>query len=228
MAEDKTEKQDKKKEQGSSQIPQKEDKGNEVSTNLPKAESKSKAEKKPKKSEEKKEVIELEREYIIPLRKGTNKVPRYRRAKKAISVIRKFLARHMKVENRDEKKIKIDTYLNQEIWFRGIKKPAGKIKVKAVKKDGVVYAELVDIPDVVKFAKAREEKRKAAAAPKKKKAEAKPEEKTEEEKVEEKEKEKASVEAGLKRQEKAAKAVQHTAKGAHKQKTMPVRKSLKK
>jgi len=39
----------------------------------------------------------------------------------------------MKIKNRDLKKIKIDKYLNEQMWFRGIKKPPVKIKVKAVK-----------------------------------------------------------------------------------------------
>ncbi|MCR4284566.1 MAG: 50S ribosomal protein L31e [archaeon] len=195
--------------------------------------SKPAVEKSSKKKEEKTGIVELEREYIIPLKRGVLNVPHYRRAKKAISVIRKFLVKHMRVEGRDEKKIKIDTYLNQEIWFRGIKKPANKIKVKAIKRDGIVYVELVDIPDRIKFEKAREEERKLAAMPKKKEKkgeEPKSEEetKTEEEKTDEKEKEKSSVEAGFKRQEAAAKTQKHTSQGSHKAKTSPVRMSLKK
>jgi len=182
---------------------------------------------------ESKNSVELEREYVVPLRRGFLNVPRYKRAKKAVKTLKEFLAKHMKVENRDLSKIKIDMYLNNEIWFRGIKKPCPKIKVKAKKIDGIVFVELAELPDVVKYAKARADKQKLKAAmakvkaPKKTKEE-KEGEKTKEEKKEESEKEKSSVEAGLVRQEKAAKTAQHTTKGAHKQKTMPVRKALKK
>ena len=57
----------------------------------------------------------LEREYIIPLRREINKVPRYRKTEKAIKAIKKFLARHMKIRDRDLNKIKIDRYLNEEM-----------------------------------------------------------------------------------------------------------------
>jgi len=80
----------------------------------------------------------IEREYIIPLRYKGRAVPRYKKTPKAIKTIKEFLAKHMKIKNRDLKKIKIDKYLNEQMWFRGIKKPPVKIKVKAVKEKGVV------------------------------------------------------------------------------------------
>jgi len=155
---------------------------------------------------------ELEREYIIPLRKKVWKVPRYKRAKKAIKVIREFLARHMKVSSRDLKKVKIDKWLNQEVWFRGIKKPPAKIKVKASKIDGVVRVELAEIPEKIKWEIQKEEKAKKETVKVKKAKAVKKEsiEKTEEENKEEEEKEKASVEAGLERQKIEAKKIEHT------------------
>lgn len=188
---------------------------------------------KPKKAEKKEEPkIELEREYIIPLRKKVQKVQKYKRAKKAIRVIREFLARHMKVENRDLSKIKINKYLNQEIWFRGIKKPPAKIKVKVAKNsDGIVTVELAEIPEKVKWDIAHEEKIKKEAEKVKPKAPAKVKEKpaeTDEEKKEEQEKEKASVEAGLEKQKAQAKQAKHTAKVSAKQPKHQVRKALKK
>jgi len=184
-----------------------------------------------KKSEKKEKKIELTREYVIPLKRKVLNVPRYRRAKKAVKVIREFIVRHMRVEDRDERKVKIDKYLNNELWFRGIKKPANKIKVKAIKKDGIVYVELAELPEAVKFAKTWEEKRSKAAEKAKVKTpkhEEKKEEETPEEKKEEEEKEKASVEAGLKRQADAAKKAKHTTTGAHQKKVAPQRKALKK
>jgi len=172
------------------------------------------------KKDKKEDLIELEREYIVPLKRGSLKVPRYKRAKKAVKVLKEFLAKHMKVENRDLRKVKIDINLNNEIWFRGIKKPTNKIKVKAVKKGGIVYVELAEVPEVIKFKIARLEKRasEVTEAPKKEK------EKVEEEKVadkdgdgvedstEEEEDKKAGEEKAAKTQKDTAKAQKHTAK----------------
>lgn len=110
-----------------------------------------------KKETEKK--VELERTYVVPLRRGYLKVPKYKRAKKAVKTLKEFLAKHMKVENRDINKVKIDIYLNNEIWFRGIKKPLHKVKVHAKKIDGIVYAELAEIPEVVKYKMQKDAKR---------------------------------------------------------------------
>lgn len=118
----------------------------------------------------------LEREYVIPLRNKWKRVPRYKRANKAIKAIKEFLARHMKIRSRDLKKIKIDKYLNEEIWFRGIKKPPARIKVKAIKEKDIVKVELSEMPEKLKFKKAREEKREKKAA---EKAEGKAEKKKE-------------------------------------------------
>jgi large subunit ribosomal protein L31e len=113
---------------------------------------------------ETKKEEKLEREYVIPLRDKWRRVPRYKRANKAIKAIKEFLAKHMRVENRDLKKVKIDSYLNEEIWFRGIKKPPARIKIKAIKKEnGEVKAELFEFKEKLKFKKAREEKRDATA-----------------------------------------------------------------
>ncbi len=188
--------------------------------------------------EVKKDIVELEREYVIPLRKDILKVAYYRRAKKAIWSIRKFLAKHMRVEDRDTRKIKIDKYLNNEMWFRGIANPWHKIKVKAKKIGGIVYVELADIPEKVKFDMARDQKRKLAddklnvKTPKHVKENDHIEEgektKTEEQKTDVKEKEKSSVEAGLARQEASAKKTKHTETGVHEKKVTPRRQVLKK
>ncbi|MCK5449368.1 50S ribosomal protein L31e [Candidatus Pacearchaeota archaeon] len=174
--------------------------------------------------------VELEREYVVPLRKGSLKVPQYRRAKKAVKTLKEFLAKHMKIEDRDLRKVKVDIYLNNELWFKGIKKPVSKIKVKAVKKGGIVYAELAEVPEAVKFAKAWNEKRDTVADKEKVKAPkvAPAEKKTEEEKVEEKEDVKAGAEMDAKVEKAKVKTQKHTAQGSHLKKTMPVRKSLKK
>jgi large subunit ribosomal protein L31e len=200
-----------------------------------KSESKPAVEKAPK-TEAKKDAVELEREYVVPLKKGVLNVPQYRRAKKAIRVLREFIVRHMKVRDRDLKKVKIDAYLNNELWFRGIKKPANKIKVKAVKKsDGFVYVSLSEPAEAVKFVMARDEKRRLAAEATKVKKPKKVDEKVDkdkdkdgvDDKVEEAEDKKAGAEKAAKVEKSATKDLKHSTKGAHAKKAMPVRKVLK-
>jgi large subunit ribosomal protein L31e len=88
----------------------------------------------------------LERVYNVPLRKEFQKVPVYKRAKKAVSAMKSFLSRHMKSDE-----VKLGVYLNEKIWERGIKNPPHHVKVKAIKyEDGKVFAELVDAPIVEK------------------------------------------------------------------------------
>lgn len=135
------------------------------------------------KKQEPKQVFE--REYIVPLRKGWLKVPKYKRASKAVKTLKQFMARHMKVYDRDLKKVKIDVILNNEIRFKGMKKPTAKIKVRARKfDDGIVRVELVEIPRHIGFLSLREKKKLEKAEKIKK-----PEEKAEEEKIEEVKKE---------------------------------------
>ena len=188
-----------------------------------------------KKTEIKTEKVE--REYIIPLRKKGRAVPRYKKTPKAIKTIKEFLVRHMKIKDRDLSKIKIDKYLNEQMWFRGIKKPPAKIKVKAVNEGEIVRVELVDYSDKLKFKKLREEKREQTAkegVEKKKtlmqktKESIKPAEKTDKEKKDEKEKTLAVIEAGKQRGKSAARQIKHEVGGKKKQKTQPVRKALEK
>ena len=139
------------------------------------------------------------------------------------------MVKHMGVRDRDLRKVKVDINLNNEIWFRGIKKPMNKVKVKAKKVDGIVYVELAEIPQVVGYKIAREARKKAESEKAKVKApkNIKEETKTEEEKVEEKEDVKAGAEMDAKFEKSTAKDVQHSTKGSHAKKTMPVRKVLK-
>lgn len=163
----------------------------------------------------------LEREYIIPLRREWQKVVSFRRAGRAAKAIKQFIAKHMKVEDRNIDNVKLDMYLNNELWFRGRKKPPAKIKVKAVKEGNVVQVTFAETPKHVGFLKARHEKLNAKA-PEKKKEEAKPEAKKEEtkeikeEKIEEKkvevEKEKAVAILHEKEAEAAEKTLKHTSK----------------
>ncbi|MEM3154330.1 MAG: 50S ribosomal protein L31e [Candidatus Woesearchaeota archaeon] len=86
----------------------------------------------------------LERTYVIPLRKGWLKAPRYRRAKKAVNTIKEFVARHMKSDD-----VRLMPELNIELWKHGMKNPPPRIKVNAVRDDkGVVKVQLFGIPIV--------------------------------------------------------------------------------
>jgi large subunit ribosomal protein L31e len=86
--------------------------------------------------------IVLERIYVIPLRQATLKSPFYKKAKKAMSAVKIFIAKHMK-----SKDIKIGRYLNLEIWKHGIKNPPNKIKVVASKdSNGKVMVEMEGAP----------------------------------------------------------------------------------
>jgi len=85
---------------------------------------------------------ELERIYIIPLRRA--KIgPTSRAAPRAIDDIRHFLMKHMKVE---QKNVWIDDSLNKEIWAHGKFWVPSKIRVRAVKfEDGIVEATLPEL-----------------------------------------------------------------------------------
>ena len=186
----------------------------EIETEQPKQEEK--VEKEDKKISEKKEKIIVEREYVVPLRREWLKVPKYRRATKAIKALKEFMARHMKVYDKDLSKIRIDVLLNNEIRFMGMKKPLHKIKVKAIKYDnGLVDVKLVQIPKHIEFKMALEARREAERLTKKTGKDIVPEkqDKTQEDKDKEqdiKEKEKSSAENEMKQEKEKAKLEQHT------------------
>lgn len=114
------------------------------------------------KKEERKQV--LEREYIINLRHEITKAPRYRKAEKAVTAVREFLIRHMKIYDKDKDKIKLSKWLNEYLWKRGIRNPPIRIKVKAVKfDDGIVEAELAELPKKAQIEKTKEQARKEEA-----------------------------------------------------------------
>lgn len=163
----------------------------------------------------------IEREYIIPLREKYRHVARYKKTPKAIKSIKEFVARHMKIYDKDLNKIKLDTNVNEFLWARGIKNPPHSVKVKAIKDtEGLVRVELVDYPEKLKFKKLRQEKMDKEAkelAEKKKTLKERVQEtmrggKNKEEPEEVKEKEETSMEAEEKIEEEMAKKEKHTAK----------------
>ncbi|MCA9488036.1 MAG: 60S ribosomal protein L31 [Nanoarchaeota archaeon] len=115
------------------------------------------AEKKTTKSEK------VEREYVIPLREKCRSVPRYKKTPKAVKTVKQFLVRHMQIRDRDLNKIKIDPLLNEMLWFKGIKNPPHKIKVKAIKDGDIVKVEAVELMKNLEFKKKRLDKRETKA-----------------------------------------------------------------
>ncbi|MFH1592496.1 MAG: 50S ribosomal protein L31e [Candidatus Woesearchaeota archaeon] len=99
-------------------------------------------------------MADLERTYNIPLRKGIMKVPKYKRANKAIRVVREFLQRHMKSQT-----VKLGPNLNSKILEHGRKNVPHHIEVKTVKdKDNIVKAELASAKDLSFLEPKKEEK----------------------------------------------------------------------
>jgi large subunit ribosomal protein L31e len=155
-----------------------------------------------------------ERTYVVPLRRHWVNVPKYKRARKAAVALKEFIAKHMKVPERDVDKVKLDVYLNNFLWFRGESKPPAKIKVKAIKEGDTVKVVFFETPEAIKHLKNRHDKVHKAAEKSAPKAEQKKEEKvqTEEQKKDEVEKEKAVEELNIKQAETAQKVEKHASK----------------
>ena len=82
----------------------------------------------------------IERNYIVPLRKEWRKGPRHKRSKKAITALRSFLIRHMKVKD-----VKIGKELNDHIFARGYKNPPHKVHITASKEDDIVKVNIFGV-----------------------------------------------------------------------------------
>ena len=110
------------------------------------------------------------RTYTIPLRKEFLKTARWRRAEKAVNMVRSFVVQHAKAED-----VKVGRWLNEAIWKRGAKNPPSRVRVDVKKEDDYVLVELSELPR-----KAKKEETTPAELP------AKVEEKKEEKSVKEK------------------------------------------
>lgn len=87
---------------------------------------------------------ELTRTYTIPLGVAYE-APPYRRAKKAVTIIREFATRHMKAAQ-----VIIDAEVNERIWARGIRHPPRRITVEMERdEDGIVKVKLPPKPEDV-------------------------------------------------------------------------------
>lgn len=166
----------------------------------------------------------FEREYTIPLRREWTKVPGYKRTAKSVKAIKEFIAKHMKVPNRNLDLVKIDSYLNNEIWYRGSRNAPARVTVKAIKTGDEVKVTFVTEPEHVKFARERHERRNVKITKKAVAPEVKKEEKTEEQKKEEVEKEKSAALANEKIAEVKAKETKHVAKDNMANKKAPIQR----
>ncbi len=87
---------------------------------------------------------ELTRTYVVPLG-VVYEAPPYRRAKKAVAVLRAFATRHMKA-----RQVSIDAEVNELIWARGIKHPPRRLTLEMERdEDGVVRVRLPPEPEKV-------------------------------------------------------------------------------
>ncbi len=89
-----------------------------------------------------------ERLYTIPLRRHFVLDSRIRKANRAIRIIEDFAKRHTHADA-----VKISEKVNSEVWKRGAKRPAGRIKVKIKLEDGkakVMLPEEIEIKPVEK------------------------------------------------------------------------------
>ena len=92
-----------------------------------------------------------EKIFIINLRREFSKKPNYKRAKKAVTAVKEFISKHLKVKN-----VKLGNNLNMFIWEKGKRNPPPKVKVKAFVKEGIAYVELPEFN--YEMPKAKEEK----------------------------------------------------------------------
>lgn len=90
---------------------------------------------------EAKEVV-LERLYTINLGKAYETI-RKRRAKRAVTLVRAFVMRNMKIDDADN--LTVDGAVNEYLWARGIEKPPRRIRVRVTKdKEDLVKVYLVE------------------------------------------------------------------------------------
>ncbi len=99
-----------------------------------------------------------EKIYIIPLTKAVEKACSWRKSKRGVRTVQKFLTRHTK------RIVKIGPYLNMHLLQYGRTRAPNKVKVRVefVEKDKINYAfaELFDAPVITKLEVKKEEPKK--------------------------------------------------------------------
>jgi len=132
------------------------------------------------------------RVYTVTLKQNTLTAPKWRRTKKAVTILREYLEKHTKSDD-----VRISRWVNERLWSKGGKNPPSKISVKVTKKkDNIMDVELAELSERAKREAKKLEAMKAAA-----KESEKPKEE-EEEKPKEEEEEKKKQAKVTKQQEK--------------------------
>lgn len=107
--------------------------------------------KKKRKKDEDEDIVE-ERIYTIPLGRALVRPPK-KRAPRAMTLIREFVSRHMKLDSSAQAEqekgelptLSISNAVNEKVWSRSIKKPPRKIRIRATKdKEGNVKVFLAE------------------------------------------------------------------------------------
>jgi len=80
-----------------------------------------------------------EKIHTINLRREFIKAPTYKKTKKAVTAIKEYISKHMKVSIDN---VKIGKNLNLKLWKNGRKNPPAKLKVKSIVKESNAYVEL--------------------------------------------------------------------------------------
>jgi len=108
-------------------------------------------EEKKKRREAEEEIVE-EKTYTIPLGRAWI-APRKKRTPRAVRIVKSFIQKHMKIEERtttaeeegEGERLVISDEVNKKLWNRGIEKPPRNIRVRAVKdKEGIVTLYLAE------------------------------------------------------------------------------------
>ncbi len=122
----------------------------------------------------------VEKIFTLNLRRKFLMAPKWRRTKKAMTVLEEQIIHYTKATD-----VKIGRWLNEAVWMHGGKNPPGKVKVKveivSEKDRKIAKAELFELPSRAK----REAEKLKSSEDKKKKAEAAKATKEEKEKKEE-------------------------------------------
>lgn len=95
-----------------------------------------------------------EKIYTVSLNKAFDYL-RTKRVRRAVALLRKFVARHGKVA---EKNVRISAKLNTLMWINGVQKPPRKVKIRVVKEGEIAKAYLHD--EQVKKAEMKKEEKK--------------------------------------------------------------------
>jgi large subunit ribosomal protein L31e len=100
-------------------------------------------------------MASITRTYTINLRSALRECPNYRKTRKAVLEVRRFLSKHMKTDQ-----VRLGTHLNMYLWSQGIQNPPRRFTVSVLKDGDVAYADLEGHDPALIKASSKEEKEK--------------------------------------------------------------------